>query len=230
MREFRNGHLGPILSATALVLGVLLLTAGLSPASAASLSGAKRLSDLTTPRVEPRSAPLPGEAAIVPGFGSHSLSRNDDGSTLIQLPFPLDYFGKTYTSLYINNNGNLTMGEPDGQYTPESLSQVTVPMIAPFWANVDTRVGPVVTYGYDMVNNNYAFGVNWLGVGCYNQIESVADYFQVLLISRPDQGVGDFDIEFNYGPINWDSGQASGGNGQCRDGTPARAGYTNGHG
>jgi hypothetical protein len=101
-------------------------------------------------------------------------------------------------------------------------------MIAPFWADVDTRTGPVVTYGYGTVDGHTAFGVNWLGVGCYNENTSVANYFQVLLINRSDVGPNDFDIEFNYGPITWDSGQASGGNGQCLGGTAARAGYTSG--
>src|SRR6185437_15649167 len=75
-----------------------------------------------------------------------------------------------------------------------------------------------------------AFGVNWFNVGCFDQINAVAATFQLLLIQRPDLGVDDWDIEFNYGPLTWDSGQASGGDGQCLNGTAARAGYTSGAG
>ncbi len=194
---------------------------------------------------ESAAATQPG-TAIVPGFNSSTYGPNDDGSypctgtgtgvpadctpTPIPLPFPIDYYGTVYDSLYLNNNGNLTMGQPLSQFTPRSLNQIDVPMIAPFWADVDTRIGPVVTYGNGSVNGHAAFGVNWLGVGCFNDISSVANYFQVLLINRSDLGPNAFDIEFNYGPITWDSGQASGGNGQCLDGTAARAGYTSGFG
>lgn len=48
---------------------------------------------------------------------------------------------------------------------------------------------------------------------------------------RPsDIGAGDFDIEFDYGNIAWDSGQASGGDANCLGGTAARAGYASGSG
>lgn len=155
--------------------------------------------------------------AIVSGFSQFTLPANDDGSTPapVPLPFAIDYYGSTYSSLYVNNNGNLTFGQPLSQYTPQSLNQLGVPMIAPFWADVDTRTGPVMTYGYGSVGGHPAFGANWLGVGCYSENNSVANFFQVLLISRSDVGYGDFDIEFNYGPLSWDSGQASGGDGQC---------------
>lgn len=170
-------------------------------------------------------------SAIVPGFNTVSFPGNDDGSTApINLPFTMNLFGRAYSSLYVNNNGNLTFTAPLSTYTPVGLAQLGMPMIAPFWADVDTRTGPVVTYGTGSVSGHEAFGVNWLGVGCYDEISSVANYFQVLLIDRPDIGVGDFDVEFNYGPMTWDSGQASGSNSQCLGGTPARAGYTNGAG
>jgi hypothetical protein len=170
--------------------------------------------------------------AIIPGFSQYTLPANDDGSTSspVPLPFPVHFYGNAYSSLYVNNNGNLTFGSPLSQYTPESLNQISLPMIAPFWADVDTRVGPVATYGYGTVNGHAAFGANWIGVGCYSEIDSVTDTFQVLLISRPDLGQGDYDIEFNYGPLAWETGQASGGNGQCLGGSAARAGYTSGHG
>ncbi|HEY4896358.1 MAG TPA: hypothetical protein VII01_09745, partial [Solirubrobacteraceae bacterium] len=35
-------------------------------------------------------------------------------------------------------------------------------------------------------------------------------------------------IEFRYGPVEWESGQASGGDSSCLGGVPAAAGYTNG--
>jgi len=44
---------------------------------------------------------------IVPGFNSSTLPANDDGSTgLVSIGFSANFFGTTYTSLYVNNNGN----------------------------------------------------------------------------------------------------------------------------
>ncbi|MBX7236221.1 MAG: VWA domain-containing protein [Caldilineales bacterium] len=51
--------------------------------------------------------------------------------------------------------------------------------------------------------------------------------FQLVLISRNDIGQGDFDIEFNYAQILWETGDASGGNGGL-GGASARVGYSNG--
>lgn len=50
-----------------------------------------------------------GSGAIVSGFDSYSLAGNDDGSTsALSLPFSLNFYGTSYSSLYLNNNGNLT--------------------------------------------------------------------------------------------------------------------------
>jgi lysophospholipase L1-like esterase len=196
------------------------------------------------------SATAAGGGALLPGFNATVFARNDDGSypctgltdgdpgdstcpngpTPVTLPFVVDWFGQPYTSVYLNNNGNITFGQPYSESTPSGMNQLRVPMIAAFWADVDTRTGPVVKFGAGSVNGEPAFGFNWLGVGCYDTNNSVADYFQLVLIDRSDLGAGDIDIEFNYGPIAWDSGQSGGGDGRCLGGTAARAGYTSGFG
>jgi hypothetical protein len=168
---------------------------------------------------------------LVPGFEQFELPPNDDSSTgLVKLPFAVTFYGKTYTGIYINNNGNVTFRSALGQYTPTKLSAQTAPMIAPFWADVDTRGGNTLKYGTGTIDGHKAFGVAWPAVGCYAEIDGVTNTFQLLLIQRPDTGKGNFDIEFNYGPIEWESGQASGGDGSCLGGVPPAAGYTNGAG
>ena len=102
-------------------------------------------------------------------------------------------------------------------------------IIAPFFADVDTRpeASKLTTYGQDIINGHRAFGVNYVDVGYYSQHTDKTNSFQVVLIERPDQGPGDFDIEFNYARIAWETGDASGGvNGF--GGTPAAAGWSNG--
>ncbi len=182
--------------------------------------------------------------AMVTGFDANTFGANDDGSypctsaeqgtppgctpTAVSLPFSPNFYGTTYSSLYVNNNGNLTFDQPYNTYTPPPLDQLDQPMIAPFFGDVDTRVGNTVTFGTGTFDGHTAFGVNWPGVGCYNENNAALNYFQALLVDRSDVGTGDFDIVFNYDGIQWDSGQASGGGADCRGGDAARAGYTDG--
>jgi hypothetical protein len=194
---------------------------------AKSTSGPVVEPEVVTPAATADALPTP----LLPGFNKYSFPANDDGSTAaVALPFPIHFFSGTYRSVYVNNNGNLTFGDPLSQYTPQGLGSLPYPIIAPFWGDVDTRVGNVVTYGSGTVEGHKAFGVTWPEVGCYSEIDSTTNTFQVVLISRSDIGSGDFEIEYNYGPIAWESGEASGGDASCLGGTPARAGYASGTG
>jgi hypothetical protein len=169
---------------------------------------------------------------VASGFNSNTLSATDDGSTAaITTPFALDYFGTTYNSLYVNNNGNITFGTALATYTPFGLGPSTIPIIAPFFADVDTRgVGSGVTsYGTGIYNGEQAFGVTWPNVGYYGAQTDKLNTFQVILTNRSDVGAGDFDIYFNYNQIQWETGQASGGI-DGLGGSSAVAGYSDGNG
>ena len=102
-------------------------------------------------------------------------------------------------------------------------------IIAPFFADVDTRSGNLVTFGNDVVDGHPAFGVNWIGVGYYRNSTDKLNSFQLILISRSDRHPGDFDIEFNYDQIQWEAGDASDGI-DGLGGSSAVAGFSNGSG
>jgi hypothetical protein len=127
----------------------------------------------------------------------------------------------------VNNNGNLTFNFPLGTYTPPPLNSLNDDIIAPYFADVDTRdpASGITAYGQGTVNGHPAFGATWINVGYYNMHSTPTDSFQVILISRADTGPFDFDIEFNYGHINWETGDASGGIGGL-GGNSARVGYS----
>jgi parallel beta-helix repeat protein len=168
---------------------------------------------------------------IRPGFNLYSLGSIDDfPSTFATLGFNLNYFGTTYSSLYINNNGNITFDAPMWTFTPFGLTgNIGTPIMAPFFADVDTTLGNVVTYGQGMVDGHNAFAVNWINVGYFFANTDKLNTFQLVLIERSDRAPGDFDIEFNYQTINWESGDLSGGFGGL-GGFSARAGFSNGTG
>jgi hypothetical protein len=172
----------------------------------------------------------PGSGAMLPGFNSNIFFGNDDGSTgAVPLGFTANFFGHTYSSLYVNNNGNVTFDSPLGTFTPFSLTSTNRVIIAPFFADVDTRVGHTVTYGTGTVNGHAAFGVNWPGVGYFSAHTNKLNSFQLVLIDRSDTGAGNFDIELNYNQIQWETGDASGGSNGL-GGSSARAGFSNGTG
>jgi len=168
-----------------------------------------------------------------PGFNAASIPRNDDGSTAssIDLGFDVNFFGASFRSAFVNNNGNITFGGPLSTFTPEGLVASPLRIIAPFWGDVDTRAAgsALVTYGRDVVNGRPAFGANWVNVGYFGTHDDKLNSFQLVLIDRSDIAPGDFDIEFNYDRIEWETGDASGGSGGL-GGTSASAGYSNGTG
>lgn len=164
------------------------------------------------------------------GFAAHSVGANDDGSFG---PFPLgfnaNFFGVTRSSAFVNNNGNITLDSNLGTYTPFDLTSTSQQIIAPFFADVDTRGSGsgIVTYGTDQVDGHPAFGVDYINVGYYSGHTDKKNSFQVVLIDRSDTGTGNFDIELNYDKVQWETGDASGGSGGL-GGSPARAGFSNG--
>jgi hypothetical protein len=154
-----------------------------------------------------------GVSAPVPCTGS------DTGPEAFPFGFNINFYGTDYGGAYVNNNGNVTFGTYLSRYTPFGLPETGTVIIAPFFADVDTRVGNAVEIGTGTLDGYKAFVVNWSGVGCFPETDSVTDNFQLILIDRPDLGSGpagdDFQIEFNYDSIQWDAGQASGGNSSC---------------
>lgn len=172
-------------------------------------------------------------STIVPSFNGNTLPANDDGSTsAVNLGFNFNFYGTNYTQTYVNNNGNITFGSSLPTYTPTAINGATArPIIAPFFADVDTRGAGsgLVSYGTGSFGGHTAFGVNYPNVGYYSASTDRLNNFQLLLVDRSDLGLGDADIYFNYGSIQFETGTASGGH-DGLGGISARAGYSNGSG
>jgi hypothetical protein len=183
-----------------------------------------------------------GPSVIRPGFDAVATPPNDDDTTgPVALGFQIAFGGQTFDETYVNNNGNLTFEGPLADFIPFDLTQAPDPIVAPFFADVDTREGAVARYGTGTVDGRPAFGVTWPGVGCYPRNTSLRNAFQAILVDRTDVAAGAFDIELDYDQLQWDQGQAppcdtSGGTTRPpkrqRDavGGAARAGYSDGTG
>jgi len=152
-------------------------------------------------------------------YTANVFPRIDDNSTgLVDIGFEVDFFGNKYTQLYVNDNGNVTFDHPLATFAPFNLLSTNAAIIAPFFADVDTRwYGAETTYGTGSYFGSDAFAVNWINVGGYGLdnriyvdgelvISGPLNSFQLILVDRSN---GDFDIMFNYGSIEWDTGASS---------------------
>lgn len=179
-------------------------------------------------------ATLNGQTMATNACTQNTFPANDDGSISSgPLPFTLNFFGTQYTQLWVNNNGNATFGSPQSTFTPFGLTSTNTPILAPYFADVDTRGAKsgIVTFGgQPAIGNQPAFFcANWINVGYYGLETDKLNSFQMILTdqSAVTGHAGDFTITYNYGSIQWETGEASGGI-DGLGGASARVGYSNG--
>lgn len=156
-----------------------------------------------------------------------AMSPNDDGSSsLIPLPFSFCLYGTNNTNMYINNNGNISFGSTYSTFSSNPFPTAGFVMVAPFWADVDTRGTGSVWY---KVTSTYAI-IRWHNVGYYNQQTDKINDFQLIITNGSDPIIpGGNNVAFCYGDMQWTTGSASSGiNGF--GGTPATVGANLGDG
>ncbi|ROL52181.1 Sushi, nidogen and EGF-like domain-containing protein 1, partial [Anabarilius grahami] len=150
------------------------------------------------------------------GNGERVTPRLDNGSSeAIILQQPFKYFGRTYSQIFVNNNGHLTFNEQLSVYIP--LLNSGRDIIAPLWTHLDNRHGGTISYREDTssavlaqvnaalnqyfpnlplpFNTTSAFVATWDSVP-YSSGEGVVT-FQLVLLSNVDHSF----ILFNYGNI-----------------------------
>ncbi|TDG98066.1 hypothetical protein EPR50_G00214120 [Perca flavescens] len=112
--------------------------------------------------------------------------RSDDGSSpLILLQRPFMYFGRSYSQIYVNNNGHLTFNEAFSGYVPQRFPMYgTRDIIAVFWTDLDSRVngeiyynqytsGSVLQQATQDINGYFPglnFNANWVFVATWYEV------------------------------------------------------------
>lgn len=154
-----------------------------------------------------------------------AMAPNDDLSTgLIAIPFSFCLYGTNYTTLYINNNGNVSFGSPYGTFSSFPFPDPGYVMVAPFWGDVDTRGTGVVYYK----TTPTAMYVNWEAVGYYSSMTDKVNSFQLIITNGTDPILPPGNnIAFCYGDMQWTTGAASSGVGGF-GGTPSTVGVNQG--
>ncbi len=155
--------------------------------------------------------------------------RNDDGSSeAIPIPFTFSLFGQDYDTLFINNNGNISFDYGWPTYTASGFPFLGSPMVAPFWADVDTRgEGSGLVY-YKILPN--ALIVRYDHVGYFSYEFDKLNDFQVVISDGTSELIPNgHTISFCYGNMDWTTGNASDGL-LGFGGTPANVGVNYGNG
>jgi hypothetical protein len=191
----------------------------------------------------PDSALIPTTSLYTNNFGTQMVTtgggnaanvgdpsgRNDDGfQGPINLGYTLtNFFGQNYTSFFLNNNGNITFQSGLAQFTPSGPQGASQPVIAPFFADVDTRGANsgVVYYNTSIPNETI---ITWDHVGYFGAHDDKLDTFQ-LVLRGPNFVIpaGEGQIGFFWNTMQWETGDASGGSGGF-GGTPAAVGFGDG--
>ncbi len=163
-----------------------------------------------------------------------AMGPNDDfSSALINLPFDFNLYGVPYNTCYVNNNGNVSFGTPYGTYSADPFPTAGFSMLAPFWADVDTRGedgnglnGGTVKYKITPT----AMYVNWTEVGYFSAQTDKHNTFQLIFTDGTDPviGVGN-NVAFCYKDMQWTTGSASQGVGGF-GGIPSTVGANEGNG
>jgi len=164
---------------------------------------------------------------VVPFVGYRApYYRNDDGSSpLIILPFKFCFWGRQVDSLFINNNGNITFDQPLSQFSADTFPyNNNIPMIAAFWADVDTYPGnpsyPSSDAVYYQVTSTHLI-VQWDSVGfvgplwCVSHPNGYGDYdttntFEIIITNGNDPILPKGNnVEICYKNMQWTTGADS---------------------
>ncbi|MGQ0845345.1 MAG: Ig-like domain-containing protein [Sporichthyaceae bacterium] len=181
-----------------------------------------------------RAAARPTGAALavqpVTACAANTLASADEVSVgPVALPFPIDFFG-VKNNVYVNNNGSVSFGGSLLNFNATTLTAAGRPIIAPFYADVDTSSAGSAQVQYGASVDNKTFCVSWPGVGYSAGKSDKLNRFQLLFVDRSAETMqaGDFDVVFNYDGVDWESGDFESPTDTGLGGFTARAGYSHG--
>jgi hypothetical protein len=112
------------------------------------------------------------------------LSLGDDSSQEVTLGFDFPYQGGSYSSVFVNSNGNLTFGGGDTDFS-ESVSEflAELPRIAPLWDDLSPNQGGLVLVESDAGSLTISF------IGVPEFFASTGNTFSVTLASDGSVGI-----------------------------------------
>ena len=132
--------------------------------------------------------------------GGSTIALGDDASSAVALPFPFEFYGTSYDSVYVGSNGYLTFGTSDTNYSESIAEHFNLPRIAPLFDDLNPSTGGTVSTR--TVGNRCA--ITWSGVPEYNTSNS--NSFQVVLDANGDFTVTWLEIAVTDAVVGLSSG------------------------
>ena len=122
-----------------------------------------------------------------PPVANYETALGDDGSVEHPLPFPFPFFGNSYTSVWINANGNLSFGSGDSDWSESAAEmQSGQPRIAAFWDDVHCGQENALVRVREILYNRQSVVVEYLNVP---QRNLSGDDNTARIILKPDGSV-----------------------------------------
>ena len=144
------------------------------------------------------------------------LGLSDDGETDITTTNTYTFYGTGYTTFTVANNGgilatsggNLAAGNVQ---LPASSSSYTVPVILPFWDDLDNDTGDVYwqefgTCPYTQFSSGACLVVEWADRPHYNAVGAVT--FEVILSAAEESMIFQYQ-DVDFGDANYDYGSSA---------------------
>ncbi len=129
------------------------------------------------------------------GALGRAVTLEDDDSVTQAIAFPFEFYGRRFTSLFVNSDGNLTFEEGDNASTERGLQRLATgtPRVAPFFADLDPSAGGAVFFD----SAPEAMTITWCAVPGFGLPQTVT--VQTVLFPS---GV----IEFRFGATSLGNG------------------------
>ncbi|PJA51767.1 MAG: hypothetical protein CO167_12265 [Candidatus Marinimicrobia bacterium CG_4_9_14_3_um_filter_48_9] len=134
-----------------------------------------------------------------PGFplNIHDEGDEEDATLVVQLPFPVKYYGRVYTQATVCSNGWVAMGvSPEVSFRNRTIPSPAGPyaMIAPFWDDLYTSPGRVSHYTAPDLSH---YILEWKDMA--NAYSGQLESFQVIFYNDTTvTPTGDTEIKFQY--------------------------------
>ncbi len=140
------------------------------------------------------------------GTGASTLSLGDDARASLVLPFPFQYFGTPYDTLWVCSNGWVSLGSDPGtnDYSNSGIPDATdgpPNMIAGYWDDLNPSTGGTIYYAYDSTQG--LFIVEYDSVAHFGASTTV-EKFEVILkdpaVYPTPTGDGEILVQFAQDP------------------------------
>lgn len=168
------------------------------------------INDATWTASQAQFSVLPDAFVDISGSGT-PLALGDEGEADVVIPFPFTYFGVVGTDLRIGSNGGALFNSPgagDVDFTHLPLPTTDLPIIAPFWTDLDD-VGANADTFWEVQGTtpNQVLLVQWNEKSVWNGVDTESVTFQLALFETTNE------IQFRYADVIFGGAAAGGDNG-----------------